>query len=193
MEWPKTFNELTGIKNPTIINYLRDLITYASPYLLPSNVSQCQPVWIFVMNSQGVPGNMKPKQQPKPPRKIYNFKKADTETLKKKVNELTQEFLTAYLTIEGASTLLVYGRHFFLYNFSLATILETVCYLNWTYLQKENMVKIQAHSTKPFSRYETCPLANVTLFDGHKIPFLSIKHNVHLKNTFLSLKSKLIM
>ena len=83
----------------------------------------------------------------------------------------------AYLTIEGASTIVVYGKHIFLYNFFLATTLETICYLNWTYLQKENVVKVWAINTKPFSRYETCSLANVTFFDGHKIPFLSIKHN----------------
>ena len=86
-------------------------------------------------------------------------------------NYLPNWKIPTYLTIEGASTILVYGKHFFLYNFSLATILETICYLNWTYLQKENMIKIQAHSTKPFSRYETCPLANVTLFDGTKSHF----------------------
>ena len=98
-----------------------------------------------------------------------------------------------YLTTEGASTIVVYGKHFFLYNFLWSLYLKPFAILNWTYLQKEDMVKIWAIITKPFSRYETCSLANVTFFDGHKIPFLSIKHNVHLKNTILSLKSKLII
>ena len=92
--------------------------------------------------------------------------------------------LMAYLTIEGASTILVYGKHFFLYNFLWPLYWKPFAILNWTYLQKENMVKIWAINTKPFSRYETCSLANVTIFDGHKIPFLSIKHNVHLKKHY---------
>ena len=72
-------------------------------------------------------------------------------------------------------------------------MLKTIMVFKLNYLQKVNIVKIWAINTKPFSRYETCSIANVTFFDGHKIPFLSIKHNVHLKNTILSLKSKLIM
>ncbi|XP_072042262.1 uncharacterized protein [Amphiura filiformis] len=39
--------------------------------------------------------NLKPKQQSKPPRKIYNFLRADVENLKQNVKEHTQEFLAS--------------------------------------------------------------------------------------------------
>ena len=90
----------------------------------------------------------------------------------------------ACFTREGTSTTAVYGKHIFLHNFSFAIMLEMFCFLNLTYLQKENAVKIWAINTKSFSRYKTCWVANVTFFDGHKFPFLSIKHNIRLKTIF---------
>ena len=96
----------------------------------------------------------------------------------------------ACFTREGTSTIAVYGKHIFQNNFSLAIMLEMFCCLNKTYLQKENVIKNWAINTKSLSSYETCWYANVTFFDGHKFPFLSIKHNIRLKNNILLIKTK---
>ena len=69
------------------------------------------------------------------------------------------------ITITKSRPLLLclpYGKHIFQNNFSLVSMLEILCSLNLTYLQKENVVKIWAINTKSLSRYETCWLANVT-------------------------------
>ena len=85
-----SLSQLVDFITRPISNSILDLLTTTSPQLIE--------------NLQGVPGisdhlivtfhiNMKPKMQPKPPRKIYSFQKADTNVLKQKVEEFSQIFL----------------------------------------------------------------------------------------------------
>ena len=53
---------------------------------------------------------------------------------------------------EGTST--VHGKHFFLFNFSLAIMLEMFCYLN--IFADGKCGERLSHQHQSFSRYETC-------------------------------------
>ena len=87
-----SLSQLVAFITRPVSNSILDLLATTNPQLI-SNLQPSPGISDHHIVTFNI--NMKPKQQPKPPRKIYNFKKADTETLKKKVNELTQEFLTS--------------------------------------------------------------------------------------------------
>ena len=83
-----SLSQLVDFITRPVSNSILDLLVTTTPQLIDNiqNVISDHVIITFCIN-------MKPKIQQKPPRKIYNFQKADTSVLKQKVEEFTQMFL----------------------------------------------------------------------------------------------------
>ncbi|XP_072022153.1 uncharacterized protein [Amphiura filiformis] len=91
---------VTKVTRP-ISNSILDLITTTNPHLV-SNIIVSSGISDHDIVTFDI--NMKPKYQVKPPRKMYNFLKADESVLNEKVAAFTQEFLASNPSLNTVDT-----------------------------------------------------------------------------------------